>query len=395
MKGSDEAQAEQVTRIGAYLRQEREQRSISLESVAVKTYIPLRLLTALEQGQADKLPQSIFVQGFVRRYADAIGLDGMALSKTFVVEPSIVPLAATPQSVRPLPPLPVPVDNTSSTAMSSQGVASQPIRQVVLADGSPDFAEAEAVTASEHDAPEGRTPEPLAAALSPEPAIAHPPVLELDPLEVSSEEVPRQDVLAEPSAAPGIDGPASEPLVSSLPEPEPFSPPSIAASTVPLPALKTSIYGTQTPQRTNSYLPFAILAAGAAIFLIAIASFFGYKPKPAAQTPATPSASPTSSASGTASPVPSATAIPGAMPVQVSMNLTEEAWVQITADGKLVFEGIQPKNFQKVWSAQKSLTIVSGNAGAVLLSSNQSPPKPMGKSGEVQELRFPAAAPVP
>jgi cytoskeleton protein RodZ len=164
---------------------------------------------------------------------------------------------------------------------------------------------------------------------------------------------------------------------------------------VPLPALKTSIYGTQTPQRTNSYLPFAILAAGAAVFLIAIASFFAYKPKPVTQTPASPS-SPASTVSGAApSPVPSPTATSGAMPVQVSMNLTEEAWVQITSDGKVVFEGVQPKNFQKVWSAKKSLTIVSGNAGAVLLSSNQSPPKPMGKAGAVQEVSFPAAAPVP
>lgn len=413
MKGSDEAQVEQVTRIGAYLRQEREQRSISLESIAVKTYIPLRLLTALEQGQADKLPQAIFVQGFVRRYADAIGLDGMALSKTFVVEPSIVPLAATPQATRPMPPLPVPPDNThsparptstlgSATQSPQQDVASQPIPPAIQPDLSPnftpDFKGVETTTASDSDAPEEVPPEPIAAALLPEPAIAHPPDLELAPLELSSKVLPRQDVLPQPGEAHTTDSSVPEPPAPSLPEPVPFSPPSTAPSSVPLPALKTSIYGTQTPQRTNSYLPFAILAAGAAVFLLAIASFFAYKPKPVTQTSTAPTTSPSSMSSGTApapSPTASPSATPGSMPVQVSMNLTEEAWVQITADGKVVFEGVQPKNFKKVWSAQKSLTIVSGNAGAVLLSSNQSPPKPMGPAGAVQELSFPPAAPVP
>jgi cytoskeleton protein RodZ len=73
------------------------------------------------------------------------------------------------------------------------------------------------------------------------------------------------------------------------------------------------------------------------------------------------------------------------------MNVTSETWLSVVADDKLVFEGNQPKNFQKVWSAQKSITIVSGNAGAVLLSTNQEQPKPMGKLGEVQEIRFPMA----
>lgn len=78
-------QVEQLKDIGAYLRQFREEKSISTEAVAAKTFIPLRLLKALEEGQLDQLPEPIFVQGFIRRYADAIDLDGEALAKTFSI----------------------------------------------------------------------------------------------------------------------------------------------------------------------------------------------------------------------------------------------------------------------------------------------------------------------
>jgi cytoskeletal protein RodZ len=76
-------QVEQLKEIGAHLRQYREEQSISTEEVAAKTFIPLRLLKALEEGQLDQLPEPIFVQGFIRRYADAIDLDGAALAQTF------------------------------------------------------------------------------------------------------------------------------------------------------------------------------------------------------------------------------------------------------------------------------------------------------------------------
>jgi cytoskeleton protein RodZ len=79
-------QAEQLKAIGSKLSHEREARSVSLAAVATKTYIPLRLLTAIEAGRLDLLPEPVFVQGFIRRYADTLGLDGTALSKEFAIE---------------------------------------------------------------------------------------------------------------------------------------------------------------------------------------------------------------------------------------------------------------------------------------------------------------------
>ena len=60
--------------IGAYLRLQRELRGISLEDVATATHLPLRSLDQLESGSFDG-DQTGFAKGFVRTFAQAIGLD--------------------------------------------------------------------------------------------------------------------------------------------------------------------------------------------------------------------------------------------------------------------------------------------------------------------------------
>ncbi|MBD2036413.1 helix-turn-helix domain-containing protein [Leptolyngbya sp. FACHB-321] len=100
MKEFDTAQVEQLKTIGDYLQRERQEQAISLDEIAVKTYIPLRLLQALELGNVERLPEPVFVQGFIRRYADAIGLDGTALAKNFTPQPSFVVERKAPEPER-------------------------------------------------------------------------------------------------------------------------------------------------------------------------------------------------------------------------------------------------------------------------------------------------------
>ncbi|NET34725.1 MAG: helix-turn-helix domain-containing protein [Cyanothece sp. SIO1E1] len=85
MSKLDLTQTEQLKEIGTYLGQLRQEQSISLEEIATKTYIPLRLLKAIEAGQTDPLPEPVFIQGFIRRFGDSLGLDGRALSNQFSV----------------------------------------------------------------------------------------------------------------------------------------------------------------------------------------------------------------------------------------------------------------------------------------------------------------------
>jgi len=79
-------QKEQLQEISKTLKQVREEKSIQLEEVAIKTNIRLACLKALDAGKFDELPEPVYIQGFIRRYADVIGLDGAALAKSFSTE---------------------------------------------------------------------------------------------------------------------------------------------------------------------------------------------------------------------------------------------------------------------------------------------------------------------
>jgi cytoskeletal protein RodZ len=81
VKLSNKAQEEQLKEIVAHLQQVREQHSVRIEELAAYTRIRLAFLQALEEGRFEDLPEPVYVQGFIRHYGDAIGLDGSALAK--------------------------------------------------------------------------------------------------------------------------------------------------------------------------------------------------------------------------------------------------------------------------------------------------------------------------
>ncbi|MCT7974649.1 helix-turn-helix domain-containing protein [Laspinema olomoucense] len=74
-----------LAEMGAYLRQVRESQSMTLEQVAAKTMIRVSLLRSIEEGQLYKLPEPIYVQGFLLRFAEALGLNGVEFAKTFPI----------------------------------------------------------------------------------------------------------------------------------------------------------------------------------------------------------------------------------------------------------------------------------------------------------------------
>lgn len=59
---------------GSVLREERERRQLSLSHVADKTKLPQLTLKLLEDGRLQDLPPEVFVRGFIRSYAKAIGM---------------------------------------------------------------------------------------------------------------------------------------------------------------------------------------------------------------------------------------------------------------------------------------------------------------------------------
>ena len=83
--------------VGRRLQQAREARGLSLAQVASRTKIPLRQLSLLEAEDYGRLPQGIFVRGFLRASADVVGLDPDELIRQFQDETG--PPAPPPQAL--------------------------------------------------------------------------------------------------------------------------------------------------------------------------------------------------------------------------------------------------------------------------------------------------------
>jgi len=67
------------TAVGKILQDAREKRGLTLDQVAGATYIRLHYLRAMEAGDFEALPSRVQIKGFLRSYADYLGLDGNGL----------------------------------------------------------------------------------------------------------------------------------------------------------------------------------------------------------------------------------------------------------------------------------------------------------------------------
>lgn len=70
---------------GAWLRHQREARSVSLREIADNSKISLRYLEALEQDRFDVLPAPVFARGFLREYARVVGLNADEVVNLYLV----------------------------------------------------------------------------------------------------------------------------------------------------------------------------------------------------------------------------------------------------------------------------------------------------------------------
>lgn len=68
-------------KIGDVLERARKERGLSLQEVEQATKIRKRYLAGLEQEDFGALPDSVYVQGFLKTYANYLGLDGEELSR--------------------------------------------------------------------------------------------------------------------------------------------------------------------------------------------------------------------------------------------------------------------------------------------------------------------------
>ncbi|MEA2787389.1 MAG: hypothetical protein QOF71_3493 [Candidatus Eremiobacteraeota bacterium] len=141
----------------------------------------------------------------------------------------------------------------------------------------------------------------------------------------------------------------------------------------------------------------AIAATLAAVLLVGFVAYewwqYAHPGTPAtAVAQATPAPQPTGagteSQAPVASPRPTATPGPsGVAPHQLSLRLTQRSWLRVVVDGTQQLEGIFPAGTVRTFKGNVA-DVRAGNAGGVVIATNDRSPKPMGNVGDVVEQRF-------
>lgn len=158
MSDLEPIQRSRLGEIGQLLAKAREEKGLTLEEVSGKTLIRAAILKAIEEGDARPLPEPVYIRGFIRRFGDLVGLNGMELCDSFPWQPSgSVPLSFVSTgneaaSVRPVAKQEAaPVEPPSAPMVAEPEIAAPPI--VAEMPESPDLDIPPAETAAVDDAP--------------------------------------------------------------------------------------------------------------------------------------------------------------------------------------------------------------------------------------------------
>src|SRR4029077_1494974 len=102
---AESRQEPQLFEIGSSLREARERRGLALADVERDTHIRSRYLTALEEDRFDDLPGPAYAKGFLRTYAEFLGLEGQPFLDEYNSRfaPADEPAAAAPVRTQPRP----------------------------------------------------------------------------------------------------------------------------------------------------------------------------------------------------------------------------------------------------------------------------------------------------
>ena len=110
--------------VGARLAEARKAQALELTEVASRTRVPLRHLEAIEANDLTALPAIPYSVGFVRSYAQLLGLDAPALAREFREEMSGGKVErAAPEPFEPADPARVPSRFLVSVACTDAGLA--------------------------------------------------------------------------------------------------------------------------------------------------------------------------------------------------------------------------------------------------------------------------------
>ncbi len=342
--------------LGIALREAREAKGLDIDDVAIRIKVSARVLRAIEDGDQDQLPHSVYARGFIKSYASLLGVDNDLV------------MSAVDEAY----PFEVPEDLLQETAIAQpQARGRTGLSPVVLALvllvllaalGGGWYYRQQA--AREADLP--KVAQPAQAPQPVQPSVAEP--------------APAQDAEPAPDAAPASN--ATNATVS-------------ANGTLPatVPAMQ--------PAR-NATAPAASSAVPASAPAAQASAAAATQPVAQAVAPATPAASAAASGGPQGGVFDSEAAATGGADTDGSMLAggthrivviaLADCWVHSSADDSDVRQFSLHKGQTFALTFSKRLTLKLGNAGGVRIRYNgQEQPAP-GESGQVRTLVFPPQA---
>ncbi|MEA5534043.1 helix-turn-helix domain-containing protein [Crocosphaera sp. XPORK-15E] len=81
-----QVQQEILEDIGRQLYQARQKQQLTLEVISTETRISVGLLTAIEKGKVEDLPEGIYTRGFIKKFANFLGLNGQELADSYPID---------------------------------------------------------------------------------------------------------------------------------------------------------------------------------------------------------------------------------------------------------------------------------------------------------------------
>jgi cytoskeleton protein RodZ len=397
-------QVEQLRAIGLRLQQERERQNIILEDISAKTRIRVALLQGIEAAEVNRLPEPVYVRGFIRRFEETLGLPSGELSNQLALEPTILgnvePLMTYPPSgaasrsetaqkepkkelrkeskpaqeavptFRAPSPEPAPVAAPVTPRLETPIVDVRPQASPVEAKPLASVSINSEVKAPEIKAPESEpSPPPASLAVRPIEPIAKPKPLppsdpwaeDPRPAAASDRAADRDEVRIVPAPTRNLD---AEPIRQSELERQKAA----SAALLPMPKPRTFDEPEPLPWR-----PIALVLG-----LLGLVGALGWGVTSMLKSPqVTTNPAPAAPTGVTAKPSPLAPrpAPKPAAPVSLAIDLKQASWMVVEADGKQIYEGELPKGTKKTWTAQKQIFFRTGLASVVWVSVNGAPAK--------------------
>jgi cytoskeleton protein RodZ len=338
-----------LSELGAYLQRHREERGWTLEDVEAVTHIRRPYLEALEQGDWDNLPPSVYTRGLLRNYARGLGVSQASIMRMYakerpqearLPEPQLIsqPLVVSPrfnfELIAAVALLTISVVLIGWVIRSQlPGATAQTTGGVPPAAGTAG-AVPRTVTPTARAATTSRTPPPT-----------------LGPRQTAA-------VVADDRTTPGTPGPGTAPgTPTSASTPGPGTAPGTPTSAT-TPGTATA----GTPRTAGTPLP-----SGTPV---------GNRPG------GSPTATSARAVGATA------TRTPAGDKLVMDTVATSDAWVQVYADGALVFRGFLRQGESKRWAAGERITLRTGNAGGTEVKLNGEAIPPLGGKGEVVEFEW-------